>query len=560
MERTDASATWRVLGVEMDPGEDERVLVERAAADLGVAPAELRGARIARLALDARKRGGERRLRLVGHVDLVLAPGRPSRQFDRARRAGRVLPAPAAEALERADVHASWSRGPRPRVAVVGSGPAGLFAALALVRNGIEVTLLERGPALRERGRCLARFHRTRVPDPERNLLFGEGGAGTYSDGKIYTRVDDPLEVTLLEELVACGAPENILYHSLAHIGTDRLHRILPRLRERLQAQGTTFLFDTRLDGLIEGPAQVDGTRELRALSTSAGEIACDAVVLAVGHSARDTWDMLARAGVTFEAKPFQLGLRIEHPQELIDLGRYGRRDERLGAASYNLVCKAGDGLPASFSFCMCPGGRIVASVNEPGYLCTNGMSNSRHSSAWATSAVVTTWGPREFGSGAFDGVAFQRRLERLFFEEGGGDYTAPAQTAADFLAGRLSAGLRHTTYPFGTRAARLDRLLPEAGVRALARGLVRFDAQLEGFAGPEGTLVGLESRSSGPLRMPRGREDRRAQGFANLYPVGEGAGYAGGIMSAAIDGARAALALVASGRPDPVRSAPGNP
>jgi uncharacterized FAD-dependent dehydrogenase len=560
MSATTTSETWRVLGLELDPGEDERVLVERAAAELGLAPGELRGARIARLALDARKRGGERRLRLVGHVDLVLAPGRRSERFQRAVRAGRALPAPAAEALESHSVHASWSRGARAHVAVVGSGPAGLFAALALARNGIAVTVLERGPIMRERGRCVARFHRSRVPDPERNLLFGEGGAGTYSDGKIYTRVDDPLEVTLLEELVACGAPADILYHSLAHIGTDRLHRILPRLRERMTAQGCTFRFDTRLDGLIEGPPGGDGARRVRALATSAGEIACDALVLAPGHSARDTWEMLARAGVAFEAKPFQLGLRIEHPQELVDLGRYGGADARLGAAGYNLVCKAGEGLPAAFTFCMCPGGRIVASVNEPGHLCTNGMSNSRHSSAWATSALVTTWGPREFGSAAFDGVAFQRRLERLFFDEGGGDYTAPAQTAADFLAGRLSSGLRHTTYPFGTRAARLDRLLPEGGVRALARALRRFDAQLPGFAGAEGTFVGLESRSSGPVRMPRGREDRRALGFANLYPVGEGAGYAGGIMSAALDGARAALALVAGGRPDPAPAQPSRP
>ena len=560
MEATLPSETWRVLGLEMDPGEDERVLVERAAAELGLGPDELRGARIARLALDARRRGGERRLRLIGHVDLVLAPGRRSKAFGRAQRAGRVQPAPEAEALERGDLHASWRAGPPPRVAVVGSGPAGLFAALALVRNGLEVTLIERGPMLRERGRSLARFHRTRVPDPERNLLFGEGGAGTYSDGKIYTRVDDPLEVTLLEELVECGAQPEIVYHSLAHIGTDRLHRVLPRLRERLEAAGTTFRFDTRVEGLIEGPGGVDGARVVRALATSAGELACDAVVLAVGHSARDTWDVLARQGVAFEAKPFQRGLRIEHPQELIDRGRYGGRDERLGAASYNLVCKADARGPAAFTFCMCPGGRIVASVNEPGHLCTNGMSNSRHSSAWATSAVVTTWGPREFGEGAFAGVEFQHRLERLFFEEGGGNYTAPAQTAADFLAGRLSSGLRHTTYPFGTRPARLDRLLPEAGVRALARALERFDAQLEGFAGPEGTFVGLESRSSGPLRIPRGRDDRRARGFANLYPVGEGAGYAGGIMSAALDGARSALALVAAGRPDPAPAAPPRP
>jgi uncharacterized FAD-dependent dehydrogenase len=259
---------------------------------------------------------------------------------------------------------------------------------------------------------------------------------------------------------------------------------------------------------------------------------------------------------VAFEAKPFQLGLRIEHPQELIDRGRYGGQQPLLGPASYNLVCPTAKDQPGAHSFCMCPGGRVVASVNEPGLLCTNGMSNSKHSSAWASAALVTTFGPREFGPGAFAGVAFQRALERRFFEAGGGDYTAPAQTAADFLAGRASSALRHTTYTFGTAPARLDQLLPEGAAAAIARALERFERQLPGFAGEAGTFVGLESRSSGPVRMPRDPGTRRAAGFANLYPVGEGAGYAGGIMSAALDGARSALALVAGGRPATARAA----
>jgi len=406
--------------------------------------------------------------------------------------------------------------------------------------------LLERGPAVRERSRAVARFHRSREVDPERNLLFGEGGAGTYSDGKIYTRVDDSLEVPLLEELIACGAPAAIAYDSLAHIGTDRLHRILPAFRRRLEALGVVFRFDTRVESLILGKGQVT------AVATSAGEVGCDALVLAVGHSARDTWAQLADQGVPFEPKPFQLGLRIEHPQELIDRGRYGAAAVQLGAASYNLLCKAGDGLPAGYSFCMCPGGRIVASINEPGLLCTNGMSNSRHSSPWASAAVVTTLGPREFGHGAFDGVAFQRTLEQRFFEAGGSDYTAPAQTAADFLAGRdwpsaKAGAARRSTWPFGIVPGRLDQLLPELARRAIARALISFERRLPGFASDAGLLVGLESRSSGPVRIPRDRVTYRAIGFTNLYPVGEGAGYAGGIMSAALDGANAAQALIRS-------------
>lgn len=532
--------TWRLLDLELSLDEPEEQLRERAANLLGVDTGEVRGFRIARKALDMRRRGGERRLRFVCHVDVVVDTWQWGRALARAEKAGRARLAPAVGSIEVTGPR----RGDLSHVVVVGGGPAGLFAALVMARNGVRVTVLERGPAVRERSRAVARFHRSREVDPERNLLFGEGGAGTYSDGKIYTRVDDPLEVPLLEELIACGAPPAIAYDSLAHIGTDRLHRILPAFRQRLEALGVVFRFDTRLESLIHADGQVS------AVHTTAGEVGCDAVVLAVGHSARDTWARLAAQGVPFEGKPFQLGLRIEHPQELIDRGRYGAAASQLGAASYNLLCKAGDGLPAGYSFCMCPGGRIVASINEPGLLCTNGMSNSTHSSPWASAAVVTTLGPREFGDGAFDGVAFQRTLEQRFFDAGGGDYTAPAQTAADFLAGRQHAAagpMRHSTWPFGVVPGRLDLLLPELARRALVRALRAFDRRLPGFASDAGLLVGLESRSSGPVRIPRDRVTRLASGFTNLYPVGEGAGYAGGIMSAALDGANAALALVRS-------------
>jgi uncharacterized protein len=543
MTEASASATWRVMNVELALGEPEERLRERAAREVGIDPRGLRGFRLARKALDARVRSGARRLKWVCHVDLVVDAGRRPQLLEKALRTGRAKAAPELASLAVPRTHASFDAADTQPVAVVGSGPAGLFAAYLLAFNGARVVLLERGPAVEERSRHLVRFHRTRVVDPERNLLFGEGGAGTYSDGKIYTRVDDALEVPLLEVLVECGAPPGIVYDSLAHIGTDRLHRILPALRNRLRAMGVEIRFDTRVDGLV-----LSGSGRVRALRTSAGELGVSAVVLAPGHSARDTWRALAEQGVTFEAKPFQLGLRIEHPQELIDRGRYGGPVRELGAASYGLLCKAGDGLPAAYSFCMCPGGRIVASVNEPGLLCTNGMSNSRHSSAWATSAVVTTFGPEHFGSGPFDGVAFQREIEARFFAAGGSDYTAPAQGARDFLDGRETAKPRHSTYTFGTRPGRLDQLLPPLARDAIARALARFESQLEGFASNAGEFVGVESRSSGPVRMPRDPSSRLALGFDDLYPVGEGAGYAGGIMSAALDGANTAAVLLRRG------------
>lgn len=541
-------ATWRLFQLEVPVGSSEQQLRDLAARELGFDPRQLRGFRIARRALDARVRGGERRLRWVCHVDLVVDAFRRPQRLERALRTGRAKQSAPVASLETNDVDPSWRASECAPVVVVGAGPGGLFAAYVLALNGVRVVLIERGPRVEQRGRHVVRFHRTRMVDPERNLLFGEGGAGTYSDGKIYTRVDDPLETPLLEVLVECGAPPEILYDSSAHIGTDKLHRILPRLRTKLESLGVEFRFETRMEELVVSDARV------RAVRTSAGELPAAAVVLAVGHSARDTWSKLAHQGVEFAAKPFQLGLRIEHSQELIDRGRFGAPRPELGASSYNLICRAAPGAPSAFSFCMCPGGRIVASVNEPGLLCTNGMSNSKHSSAWATAAIVTTFGPEHFGEGAFDGVRFQRELEQRFFVAGGSDYTAPAQGARDFIDGRESPQVRRSTYTFGERPGRLDELLPPLARDALRRALEQFERQIPHFSSNEGLFVGLESRSSGPVRMLRDPDLRCARGFANLYPVGEGAGYAGGIMSAALDGAHGAFAALRVGAPAAAR------
>ena len=524
----------RVLALGLALDEPEAVLRERAAEAIGVASEEIRALRVARRALDGRARSP----RFVVHVDLTLDPAAGARGLDRALAAGRARELAPPARFELPDAERGWSS----RVAiVVGAGPAGLFAAHVLALHGVRVELLDRGPGLRERGRAVARFVRSREIDPERNLLYGEGGAGTYSDGKLYTRTQYELEDPILETLVACGAPEEIAYDARAHIGTDRLHRVLPRLRARLEAEGVRFHFNTRFEALV---AAGDATRRIRAVRTSAGELRADALVLAPGHSARDTLRALAAQGVVAQAKPFQLGVRVEHPQELVDRGRY--RDPalaaRLGASYYALVDKGAAGRAGVHSFCMCPGGQIVASVSEPNLLCTNGMSNSRHSSPYANAGLVVTVDPG--GGGAFAGVELQEELERRFYDAGGGGFRAPAQRLADFREGAHSRTLRPTSYKLGIVPARIDALLPEWIRDALRGSLDRFERELPGFVA-EGQLVGIESRSSGAVRLPRSPELRLATGFENLFPAGEGAGYAGGIMSAAIDGARSAQALL---------------
>lgn len=543
----------RVLGVPLELHEEEGLLAERACRQAGVRPQDVAGVRLAMRSLDARRTRGI--LRFVCHVDLFVREGHRSGALQKAIKAGRVRPAP--ESTPLALPPERIQRLPRQAI-VVGSGPAGLFAALSLALSGAGVTLIDRGSSLDDRHKRLVPFHRGGPLDQDTNLLFGEGGAGTYSDGKLYTRVQDSLEATLLQELVRAGAPANIQFDGRAHIGTDKLHAVLPRLRARLIEAGAQVHWNTRLESVIWDPSRVG---RVLAVRTDRGELPCDALFLALGHSARDTVEALFEQGLALEAKPFQFGVRVEHPQDLINAGRFGEHPQAqsLGAASYNLTSKPQGATAGAHSFCMCPGGKIVASISEPGHLCTNGMSNSTHSSPWANAAIVTTIRPDEFaayGSGPLAGLQFQRHFERLFFEAGGANYTAPAQRVADFLAGEPSADVPRTSYTFGVQPGRIDQLLPPHVRAAIARGLEHFDRLIPGFGGVEGTLVGVESRSSGPLRMPRDRQSYRAHGTENCYPVGEGAGFAGGIMSAAIDGVRAVHACLAPApTPSPKRN-----
>lgn len=439
------------------------------------------------------------------------------------------------------------------RPVIVGSGPAGLFAAWGLIQEGFLPVLLERGPDVTTRGKRWFDFLKGGAFDPECNLLFGEGGAGTFSDGKLTTRIKDHRVADVLDVLVTHGAPEACSWLAAPHIGSNALPAIIRNMRKALVARGLTVCFDTRMDGLVLHEGRVTGVR--------CGERTLDAgaVVLGVGHSARDTLDALLDEGVAAEAKPFQTGLRIEHPQSMIDALQYGDAcgHPALPVAEYALRSHDRDNArPDVFSFCMCPGGEILPSTEREGFLCVNGASPKARDGAFANSGLVVTVGPDAFGSDPRDGLRLQRRLEARAWELAGGGFRAPAQRVTDFLAGHTSTSLGPTSYPLPLTPAPLDEVLPDGAGEALRAALRDIDRRLPGYAGEHGMLVGPESRSSAPLRLLRDRETMESPSHPGLIPVGEGAGYAGGIMSAAVDGLRAAEAVARRWRAQAVPSA----
>lgn len=430
------------------------------------------------------------------------------------------------------------------RPVVVGFGPAGMFSALILAEMGYCPIVLERGGAVEDRVRSISEFWSEGKLDPNSNVQFGEGGAGTFSDGKLTTRVKDLRGRKVLEALVEAGAPEDILYMAHPHVGTDLLRNIVKNIREKIISLGGEVRFNTQATGFIIDDGQITGVK------IKGGEIIeTEHVIVAIGHSARDTFYELYESGVHFTAKPFAVGVRVEHPQSLIDVAQYKEfaGHEKLGAAEYRLTHTASNGRGV-YTFCMCPGGLVVPSSSEKGRLVTNGMSEHARDQDNANSALLVQVFPEDFGSDhPLAGVEFQRRLEEKAFGLGGSNYTAPAQLVGDFLKGQASKKLGSVTpsYALGVKLTNLRRLLPDYITDAMADGLQAFDRKLKGFAMDDAVMTGVESRSSSPVRMDRDSETLQSLTVKGLYPSGEGAGFAGGIVSAGIDGIKCAEAMI---------------
>ena len=517
------------LELGLDDPDDSEALRARAARMLGTSPAELPELEVKQRSLDARR----------GRVRFRVLMGRKR---------------PASEPLGGAPPREVSVPG---RVVIVGDGPAGLFCAYRLARAGVGAVVIDRGKPVQPRRHDLKGLNRLGIVDPDSNYCFGEGGAGTYSDGKLYTRSHKRGNVRDVIEILALhGAPERILSDARPHIGSNRLPKVIDAIRRRLEGVGMEFRFGARVVDLLVKPGSEPRVRGVRLADGS--ELAADVVVLATGHSARDVFLLLERVGLPLEPKPFALGVRIEHPQPLINRIQYGSAagHPRLPSAAYQVATEV-DGRGV-FSFCMCPGGFVVPAATEPGEVVVNGMSLSKRDSPYANSGLVAAVDLADLTalglSGPLAGVELQRRLERAAHAASGGPLRAPAQRVTDFIAGRASSTLPSSSYIPGLVAADLRAVLDSGGLSLagkIRRGLLDFQRRLRGYVSEEAVLIGVESRTSSPVRVPRHPETLEALGMAGLYPAGEGAGYAGGIVSAAIDGMRVAeQVLVRLGEP----------
>ena len=508
---------------------------------LGIANDDLLDVSLFRRGYDARKKSA---ITLIYTVDCTLRD--EAAVFKRLHSDRNISPTPDMAYKMVAQAPAGLTERP----IVIGMGPCGFMAALLLAQMGFRPIVLERGKIVRERTKDTWGLWRKNTLNPESNVQFGEGGAGTFSDGKLYSQIKDPnfYGRKVLEEFVKAGAPEEIIYVSKPHVGTFRLVKMVENIRHNIVELGGEIRFEAKVDKLLREDGQVVG------VELAGGErLMSRHVVLAVGHSARDTFQMLHDAGVYIEAKPFAIGFRVEHPQALVDHARFGPNagNEILGAADYKLVHHCQNGR-AAYSFCMCPGGQVVAATSEPGRVVTNGMSQYSRAERNANSALVVNIDPEDF-PGDFKknpliGMDFQRHWESAAFVAGGSDYSAPAQKIGDFLAGRPSTaqGTVEPSYQPGVNWTDLTSCVPSYVSEALREAIPAFDRQIKGFAMADAVLTGVETRTSSPIRIKRGA-DFQSINTRGLYPAGEGAGYAGGILSAGVDGIKVAEAVALS-------------
>lgn len=534
----------RLSGLSLPLDHQPEAIAPAICARLGIAADDLRGFTIFKRGNDARRRGN---IQLVYTLDIDLADEAAVLERFAGDKDVRATPDMAYRFV--AEAPSDWS-GLRP--VVVGAGPCGLFAGLILAQMGFRPIILDRGKIVRERTKDTWGLWRRAELNPDSNVQFGEGGAGTFSDGKLYCRVKDPrfLGRKVLEEFVKAGAPDDILWQAHPHIGTFRLVTMVESMRRTIEELGGEYRWQTRVDD-IELETLSDGRQALRGLHLHDGSfLEADHVVLAVGHSARPTFEMLHRHGVHLEAKPFSIGVRIEHPQSWIDRARFGNcaGHPDLGAAAYSLSHHCANGRTV-YSFCMCPGGRVVAATSEEGRVVTNGMSQYSRAEFNANSGLVVAIDPaRDYPGDPLAGIAFQRHWEDLAFVAGGSNYHAPGQTVGDLLAGRASTALGEVipSYKPGVKMTDLSECLPPFVIEAFREALPVFGRQIANYDHPDAVMTGVETRTSSPVRITRGK-DFQSLNVARLFPAGEGAGYAGGILSAAIDGIKVAEAVAQS-------------
>lgn len=513
---------------------------------LAIAPEALLGFSVYKRSYDARKKSN---ILLIYQLDVQLTTDAEQAVLERFARQSFVMPSPDTSYHFVAQATAEFPRADQQRPIIIGFGPAGIMAALLLAQMGLKPIVLERGKDVRQRTRDTWGLWRKGKLNTESNVQYGEGGAGTFSDGKLYSQVKDKryLGRKVLSEFVKAGAPEEILTVSKPHIGTFKLVKMVENIRAEITRLGGEIRFEHKVES-IQREAADDGQGQLTGLTLSTGEqIACRHLILAIGHSARDSFQMLLDQGVYIEAKPFSIGFRIEHPQSVIDKARFGEEagNPILGAADYKLVhhCKNGRSV---YSFCMCPGGTVVAATSEEGAVVTNGMSQySRHERNANAAIVVGIEPAQDYPGHVLAGIDLQRKLEKLAYKLGGSDYKAPAQLVGDFLRDQPSTALASVlpSYQPGIRLGDLSQALPPFAIAAIREAIPAFDKKIKGFAMNDAVLTGVETRTSSPICIKRGR-DYQSINTRGLYPAGEGAGYAGGILSAGIDGIKVAEAL----------------